>query len=195
MYPLGDGYLFGLQMFQAHNFAKYINLMDNIRWDSGQGCRANKIKVCEDFECRKPMSDSPIIVSSAVTLVDPRTGLIPQVMIVVDQSYIFEKDIYVKGYTYGDVLSKTYKVQVSVKSSKSPTVALEDPVYLTQTVPNIDITVKVSNKGEYPDEPDYKYVFPDIAYKNGSAPDKITYVWSGYSKLQGVSIKKVNGKQ
>mgnify|MGYP000028706499 CR=1 FL=1 len=82
------------------------------------GCYASKIKLCDDIECKKTLSEehvlaassTHVLAASSTSLVDPMTGLIEEVLVVVDQSEVFTKDIFVRGYTYGEKLHETLKI-------------------------------------------------------------------------------------
>ena len=65
---------------------------------------------------------------------------------------------------------------------------------MTKAVADMDLVVKMNAEGEYVDTSDYIYVFPDVVYMNGTMP-LVKYVWKGYKQIQGVIIRKVNGKQ
>jgi hypothetical protein len=75
--------------------------------------------------CKQALRNgTTILVPNATIDVDPITGLIKEVIIIVEQTNSFKKDIFVRGYTYGNALFRTFKVLVSVESSSAPVVVL-----------------------------------------------------------------------
>ena len=57
-----DGYFARIDIpINSRSFKKY-NLLHMMQWNSGPGCFASKIMVCEDAQCSKLLNDTQIII-------------------------------------------------------------------------------------------------------------------------------------